>query len=103
KGAGGFIQRYRKKAKQALAAVESAKKTLQAHRNLDEEYCTIKVAGVEEVSVCADVEVAPDADIERVQAQIWFEIEQYLNPPIRFHTLKEMMDAGVPGEEIFNG
>jgi len=39
---------------------------------------------VEEVAVCADVEVEPDADIERVQAQIWFEIEQYFNPPIPF-------------------
>jgi len=98
-----FIRRYRAKAMRAVAAVASAKAALQAHRNLDEDYCTVKVVGVEDVAVCADVEVEPDADIERVQAQIWFEIEQYLDPPIRFHTLQELRDAGEPVEEIFNG
>ena len=59
--------------------------------------------GIEEVAVCADVEVKPDADIERVQAEIWFPIEQYFNPPIRFHTLQEERDAGRAVEDIFNG
>ena len=99
----GFIQRYRRKAKQQLAAVESAKAALRAHRNLDEDYCVVKVVGVEEVAVCADVEVEPDADIERIQARIWFEIERYFNPPIRFHTLRELRAAGEPVEDIFNG
>ena len=103
KRAGGFIQRYRKKAKQVLTAVKSAKAALLAHRNLDEDYCTVKVVGVEEIAVCADVEVKADADIERVQARIWFEIEQYFNPPIRFHTLQELLAAGELVEEIFNG
>jgi hypothetical protein len=101
--ASGFIQRYRKKAKQALAAVKSAKAALHSHRNLDEDYCLVQTAGIEEVAVCADVEVKPDADIERVQAEIWFRIEQYLNPPILFRTLQELRDAGEPVEEIFDG
>jgi hypothetical protein len=103
KSTNGFVQRYRKKAKQVLAAVKDAKAALQAHRNLDEDYCIVKVVGVEEVAVCADVEVEPDADIERVQAQIWFEIEQYFNPPVPFHTLRELRDAGEAVEDIFNG
>ena len=118
KGANGFIQRYRRKAQQQLAAVARAKEALQSHRNLDEDYCRVSVVGIEEVAVCADVEVKADADIERVQARIWFEIEQYLNPPVRFYTLQELMDGGVAKggqapaepvpsgmavEEIFNG
>ena len=63
----------------------------------------MKIVGIEEVAVCADVEVRPDADIEWVQAQIWFKIEQYFNPPIRFFTLRELRDAGEAIEEIFNG
>jgi hypothetical protein len=100
---GGFIQRYRKKATQTLAAVKSAKAALHSHRNLDEDYCLVQTVGVEEVAVCADVEVTPDADIERVQAEVWFRIEQYLNPPILFRTLQELRDAGEPVEEIFDG
>ena len=99
----GFIQRYRNKLRKVETAVTKAKTVLHAHRNLDEDYCRIKDVNVEDVSVCADVEVAPDADIERVQAQIWFEIEQYFNPPVPFYTLPELQDAGVPVEDIFNG
>ncbi len=103
KRSGGFMRRYRRKAIAARDAVLSAKAELLQHRNLDEDYCSVSVVGIEEVSVCADVEVAADADIEWVQAKIWFEIEEYFNPPIRFYTSRELQDAGECVEEIFNG
>lgn len=97
------IRHYRNKMKAAKAAVEDAKSALHTHRNLDEDYCRINVVGVEEVAVCADVEVKPDADIEWVQARIWFEIERYFNPPVPFYSLQELLDADEAVEEIFNG
>jgi len=103
KGAAGFVRRYRNKAKAAAAAVRSAKTALQTHRNLDEDYCLVGAVGIEEVAVCADVEVQPDADIELVQARIWFEIENYFSPPVPFHTLQELRDAGEAVEDIFDG
>jgi hypothetical protein len=102
-GAGGFIERYRKKARAAHTAVAQAKAALQTWRNLDEDYCVVLAVGVEDVAVCADVELKPDADIERVQAEIWFELEQYMNPPVRFRTLQELQDENVPVEDCFNG
>jgi hypothetical protein len=103
RSAGGFIQRYRRKAKAAIAAVDHAKAVLNAHRSLDEDFCRVEPVGVEDVAVCADVEVKADADIEAVQARIWFEIEQYFNPAIRFLSLQELLDAGERVEDIFNG
>lgn len=103
KSPAGFIQRYRSKLLKTQAAIVEAKSALHAHRNLDEDYCRIRVVDIEDVTVCADVEVAPDADIELVQARIWFEIEQYLNPPIPFYTLQELLNSDTPVEEIFNG
>ncbi len=99
----GFIQGYRRKLQKTAAQVRAAKCALNSHRNLDEDYCRVKVVDVEDIAVCADVEVAADADIERVQARIWFEIEQYLNPPVPFYTLQELLDANTPVEDIFNG
>lgn len=99
----GFIYSYFRKEKHKMDAVESAKIVLLEHRNLDEDYCRVKVVNIEDVGVCADVEVKPDADIEWVQARIWFEIERYFNPAVPFYTLQELMDAGEPVEEIFNG
>lgn len=99
----GFIQRYRNKLLKIKQAVADAKDALHSHRNLDEDYCRVQIVKVEDIAVCADVEVAPDADIERIQAHIWFEIEQYFNPPVPFYTLQELMGAGISVEEIFNG
>lgn len=99
----GFVQAFQAKEKQARIAIDSAKLALQTHRNLAEDYCVIKRVGIEEVAVCADVEVAADADIEEVQARIWFAIENYFNPPVPFYTLQSLMDAGVPVEDIFDG
>ncbi len=101
--AAGFIQRYRKKARKSLAAVKSAKAALHSHRSLDEDYCLVTTAVIEEVAVCADVEVSAYADIEQVQAEIWFRIDQYFNPPILFHTLQERLAEGEPVEDIFDG
>jgi hypothetical protein len=99
----GFIQRYRRKLHQKIAQVNEAKTTLHKHRNLDEDYCRVSVVNVQDVGVCADIEVKPDADIEWIQATIWFEIENYLNPPVHFYALQELIDANVPVEDIFNG
>ncbi len=103
KSAAGFVRRYQRKGKAVHAAVASARKSLHAHRNLDEDYCLISTIGIEEVAVCADVEVQPGADIERIQARIWFEIEQCFNPSICFRTLQELLDAGESVESIFDG
>jgi hypothetical protein len=99
----GFVLRYRKKAKATAAAVAGAKAALQQCRNLGEDYCLIDRAGVEDVAICADVEVQPDADIERVQACIWFALEQYMTPPVPFRTLQELQGRGVAVEVIFDG
>ncbi len=102
-GATGFLAQYRRKLQTIATRVEAAKAALHSHRNLDEDYCRVKVVDVEDVAVCADVEVKPDADIERVQAEIWFAIEQYFNPPVRFYTWQELQEQQFPVEEIFNG
>lgn len=99
----GFIRRYRRKLEAMEKAIAHARETLHAHRNLDEDYCRIKGVEVRDVSVCADVEVAAGADIERVQAEIWLAIERYFNPPVPFYSLQELLDEGKPVEDIFNG
>lgn len=101
--ASGFIALYRLKILAIIAAVEQTKTLLHSVRNLDEDFCRIEAVGVEDIAVCADVEVAADADIDRVQAEIWLALEQYLNPPVPFYSLQELLDEGVAVEGIFNG
>lgn len=99
----GFVQRYRSKLLAAEAAIQEAKDLLQNHRNLDEDYCRIQRVNIEDITVCSDIEVSADADIERVQAEIWLRIELYLNPPTPFYSLQELLDTDIPVENIFNG
>jgi hypothetical protein len=102
-GEEGFVSSYRDKLSVAEAAMDGARAVLEAHRNLDEDYCHIELVEIVEIAVCADVEVEPASDIDLVQAQIWYEIERYLSPPVEFWTLQELRARGEPVEAIFNG
>jgi len=102
-GFSGIIQLYRRKLKKVEAQLILASSVLNKHRNLDEDFCRVRCVGIEDVGVCADIEVANDADIDKVQAQVRFEIENYFNPPVPFYSLREMMDEGIAVEDIFNG
>lgn len=99
----GFIQTYREKQKLRNQQVNLARQALAQTRNLCEDYCSVKLVAIEDIAVCADIEVTADADIEYVQAKIWFEIEEYLNPSIGFYSPQELLDSGLTVEAIFNG
>ena len=75
---------------------------LQSHRGLCEDYASIKTVDAEYVGICADVDVAPSADLESVLAEVSFQIEQYLNPPIQFHRLSELLASGKLVDDIYD-
>jgi hypothetical protein len=102
-GGGGGGQRYIEKIKKAKGIVQQAIKTLHERRNLCEDFISVKPIQSEEISFCFDIDILPSADIEKVQAEVFFAIENYLNPPIKFYSLNELMDKEVPVDEIFNG
>lgn len=99
----GFVDTYRGKLSIIDAAAGAAKAVLESHRNLDEDFARVELVEIEEIAVCADVEVEPTADIDLVQAQIWYEIERYLDPPVEFRSLEELRARGAAVEAIFDG
>ena len=99
----GFVEPYRRKLSVTDARVDAAKAVLETHRNLDEDWCHVELVEIDEIAVCADVEVEASADIDLVQARIWYEIERYLDPPVEFWSLDELLTRGEPVEAIFNG
>jgi hypothetical protein len=94
---------YQKKIKLILSILLKAKSTLHAHRNLCEDFIKLKTICTQDIAFCADIEVKPDADIEEVYAKILFQLENYLNPEVKFYTLKELIDEGVRTDKIFEG
>ena len=87
----------------ARSIVRKAIKTLHEHRNLCEDFIEVTTIDSEQVAFCFDVDVKPESDIEKIQAEIFFIIENYLNPPVHFYTLKELLSKKIPVDEIFNG
>lgn len=98
-----FIGFFHGKLKRLLEITDVVEFRLHEHRNLCEDYKKIASICVNEIAVCADIILENSANLADVHAEILFKIQQYLSPPIRFYSLEEMVEMGIPTEDIFNG
>ena len=87
--------------------MRAVKNRLSAHRNLCEDVATLGGLSIEEIGICAQIEVEPLANVEEILAIVRDEIERFLSPEIRFRTLEEMLDPNVEpklgADEAFRG
>ncbi|SHF18483.1 hypothetical protein SAMN05443144_10658 [Fodinibius roseus] len=86
----GLLALYIEKVNKIFEIVEAARARLQANRNLCEDFFRFRAVRVEEIIVCADIEIAPSADVEQVEAYIFHLISRFLSPTVHFYTLEEM-------------
>lgn len=104
---GGYAQQladtYLQKLKRIDGIFKQVTSRLLAHRNLCEDFVSITQVLYEEVALCVDIDVVPGADIEQIQAALFFAVENYLAPSVDFHTLQELLDKGWAMEEIYSG
>ncbi len=82
---------------------KAVRNKLQTIRPLCEDFDSIEVIPTEDVVLCADIEVAGDAVVEDVLAQVYFQVHTFISPPINFYSLEEMLEKGKRVEEIFDG
>lgn len=101
--ASGIFAKWLSLIHRADEVMKLSEDSLHSHRNLCEDYCSIKAIAVEDIGVCADMEVEPWTDIEAILAEAYYRIDQYFSPDIKFYSLKQLMDEGVPVDEIFEG
>ena len=101
--ADAILRRFWEKQQRRQAALARVRCVLNAHRPLCEDWLSVATVAPFRVGICADVDLAPEADLERVQAEIFHAIEQYLSPPVRWRSLDSLLEAGMPADEIFNG
>ena len=81
--------KYLEKIKNADIVIADTKEVLHSHRNLAEDFCTIKAIEVEDIGICTDMEVEPSADIEAILAEAYYRIDQYMSPDIKFYSLQQ--------------
>lgn len=79
------------------------RKTLHSYRNLCEDFETVTIMTEEQVTVCMDIEVEPDTDINELIKKVYRVIYNYASPSLKFYSLQEMLDKGKTIEEIYEG
>ncbi len=85
-------------------AYDDVQDVLHANRNLCEDYLPqISAIPTIEFRICADIDVESSSDIEQVQAAVFYAIEQYISPAIKFYTFRQMLEKGKSIEEILEG
>lgn len=89
------------KAKEKI--IKEAWNVLEANRNLCEDYNSISIIDTEDFIICAQIEIESETDKDYLQAQIFFKIQEYLTPQVRFYSFKEMLKRGKKIEEIYEG
>jgi hypothetical protein len=89
--------------KQILTILRNVYCVLHQYRNLCEDYVRFQVVRSQDIAICADITVQPDADLEDVLAQIYFEVDRFLAPPVRFYSLAEMRQQGKSSDQVFEG
>ncbi len=82
---------------------KKARQVFQANRNLCEDLVGVTTVNYQQFSICADIQLVPAADIEEVHALILWKVQRFLTPPVNRYGLDELLEKGVPVEQIFDG
>ncbi|WP_183564892.1 hypothetical protein [Mucilaginibacter sp. SP1R1] len=97
------INLYLLKIQQSKRIVQTAIRKLNENRNLCEDFVSVTTIKDEEIAICCDIDVSPLADMEQIQAEVFYAIEEYLNPSVNFYLLSELQDKGYTTDTIFEG
>lgn len=79
------------------------KDKLHTYRNLCEDFVRVCPMQQEKIALCADIDLAPYANIEDIEAEIFYRLSNHISPPVRFYTLAEMREKSKTTEDIFEG
>jgi hypothetical protein len=89
--------------------LDAVRERLAANRNLGEDFVAVTAVHRQDFMLCAELELAPEADVSRVQAEVLFQVDRFLAPPVVNYSLSEMLERKKPDggrytvEEIFDG
>lgn len=84
-------------------ALKMVQTTLMGNRNLCEDFIRIREVPIEELGICADLELSPETNVDQLAAELIHAMDEFISPALRRYTLKEMLDMGKRVEEIFDG
>lgn len=85
------------------AVKQKIREVLHEKRNLCEDFTDIDIVEYDEIAFSIDLEVKRNSNLKHLLLKIHQTIENYLNPSIKYYSLKELTDKGYSTDEIFVG
>ncbi len=73
------------------------------YRNLSEDISKFSASRVQEIALFGKILVEPNYNVNELLAEIYFQVDQFLNPLIQFKLLSEMVEKGFAFEDLYNG
>jgi hypothetical protein len=98
-----IFQQYQQKITLIADNLMNVRRVLLAHRNLCEDFKDVVTVTDQELAICMDIDVATGADLNNIQAQIFFQVQAYLSPTVNFYSLQDLISQGIPIDQIFDG
>lgn len=94
---------YIDSAVQQQEVIRQVARRLHANRGLAEDFEEIRILEPEPIQIQAHVEIEAVEDAEAVLLEVYRRVAAYISPPVRFYTLSQLLEAGKPIDEIFEG
>jgi len=76
---------------------------LHAHRGLGEDFEAIRILNPQVIQFSARVEIEAVEDAEAVLLDIYQRVADFISTPVRFYSLRELIEAGKRMDQIFDG
>ncbi|MXV49675.1 hypothetical protein GS399_01725 [Pedobacter sp. HMF7647] len=83
--------------------INEVRETLNQQRNLCEDFLAIGEVNKQEFRLCSELEIKSGADPFDAVARLFFNIQLYLTPLIKFYWLKDLFAQGYTSDKIFEG
>ncbi len=102
-GANSLAVKFNKKIMRTKGIIEIITEYINNKRNLSEDFYSIGTSRIQEIGVSATLEIASGIVVEQILAEIFYSLEKFISPVIKFYTLDEMLGKGISADEIFEG
>ena len=88
---------------EAKPIIKKVTRRLHQNRNLCEDLVDVQIVEPQHICLCLHLEIKPDADPVEVMAEAVFQLQDFLTPTVKFHTLQQLLEQGKSGDQIYDG
>lgn len=97
-----LIRKFNRRTRDANSAMRVVRRYLKDYRNLCEDFAEFKAVRIQEIAVSAIIDINPGVNKERLLADIFYSIDNYIAPAGQFRSLESLLGEYTT-DKIFEG